>query len=158
MISQYDKYQTTGPRIIALVVDGLILLPLSIINIFIVNLNLSPIFTYSWVFIMTLAPSLYTIILHTLYGQTFGKMAAKVKVVDVNENPIMLYHAVLRSLPQIFFSFAVIFFSKSNDDFQMLITVLYAIWTVLNIIVFFVNDKRRALHDFVAGTIVVRLN
>lgn len=158
MINNYDKYQTFGPRFLASIVDGLIFLPLGLVNMAVVRLEVSPAIHYLWVLLMTIAPLCYTVILHALYGQTLGKMAGKVKVVDLNENPITFHHAVLRSLPQIFFSFAMIFFSSQFDSNLLTVTIiLYSIWSILDIIVFFVSDKRRALHDFVAGTVVIKM-
>lgn len=158
MISQYDKYQTAVSRFFALIADGLVLIPLMVINYAIRDSNLSPVALHLWILLMTLLPLLYTILFHALYGQTFGKMIVKVKVVDLDENPITFNHAVLRSLPKIFFSFIVIFFSRSQEYLLGLMTILYVVWTILDIIVFFVNDKRRALHDFIAGTVVIRLD
>lgn len=152
-----EKYQTFGPRFVAAIVDGLIFLPLAVVNYFVIGLKPSPVMAQLWVLATTLLPLLYTIILHGLYGQTLGKMATKVKVVSVNENPITLHHAVLRSLPQIFFSFMMIFFSAADGILLSLMTGAYFLWSILDIIVFFVNDKRRALHDLIAGTVVIKL-
>ncbi len=35
--------------------------------------------------------------------------------------------------------------------------ILLMIWGVADIVVFLMNDKKRALHDYVAGSVVVRL-
>jgi len=34
--------------------------------------------------------------------------------------------------------------------------VLYAVWVYGELIVLLTNKKRRALHDFLAGTVVIR--
>ena len=41
--------------------------------------------------------------------------------------------------------------------FQFLLAISL-IWTVLEILTMLTNDKRRALHDYIAGTVVVKVD
>lgn len=163
-----EKYQTFGPRFVAQIVDTLVFLPLGVVNYAVSSLDLPPAAWYLWLLIFNLAFPFYTIFMHARDGQTFGKMAVKVKVITSSENPITLHHAVVRSLPQIIFNSSLIFVSMSQtaqtdeasyfsiDSIAAFVSVLMILWSVANIAVFLFNDKRRALHDFVAGTVVVK--
>jgi uncharacterized RDD family membrane protein YckC len=115
------------------------------------------------------APVIYVILLHARYGQTLGKMAMKVKVLDVSEEPVRFAQAVIRSLPQmlpVFMASSLLISEMSpatgstGKNLLMaaatLANILYFIWSVADIIVCLVSDKKRALHDLVAGTVVVR--
>lgn len=45
----------------------------------------------------------------------------------------------------------------ANKGFWLL-TVLPGLWFVAEVLTMLTNEKRRALHDFIAGTVVVRTN
>jgi len=112
----------------------------------------------------------YSILMHGFYGQTLGKMIMKIKVVTSSEDPITLDHAVLRELPQLSFNFSLLLFTMQRNSgipeaselfsysAESIILFLMFAWLIGDIAVFFVNDKRRSLHDFIAGTIVVKIN
>jgi uncharacterized RDD family membrane protein YckC len=165
-----EKYQTFMPRVGALIIDSLVFVPLTIINYPISGLELPPAVFYLWLLTMNLAHPFYTVLMHGYYGQTLGKMVLKVKVVDLQENPITFNQAVIRSLPWIIFSSSVVFIAMSQtgaDDnisfFSMsfitiIVTVSSIIWKIADIAVFILNEKNCALHDFIAGTVVVKLN
>lgn len=164
-----ERHHPFGSRFVALIIDSIIFIPLAIINYGVNTLDLPPVLSHLWLLVMTLAQPFYTIVMHGLYGQTLGKMAVKIKVVDLYENPITFHHAVLRSLPQIFFSLILIFLSKpqttdadgilhsATATFASIMMFAALAWNLADIAVFFVNHKRRALHDFVAGTVVIEM-
>lgn len=164
-----EKYQTFAPRLAALFINIFIFLPLGIFDIWIKEAEVSPIISYIWLPILNLAYPIYSIVMHGLYGQTLGKMAMKVRVVDVSEKPISFRHAFLREFPQLLFNFSLIFIvlpqipnSEGNIEFSAnpfgnVLYFLMMIYGIANIAVFLFNDKRRALHDFIAGTVVVKV-
>jgi uncharacterized RDD family membrane protein YckC len=41
---------------------------------------------------------------------------------------------------------------------RWLVDLANVVWILTDIVVFFTNQKRRALHDFIAGTVVVRIS
>jgi uncharacterized RDD family membrane protein YckC len=153
-----EKYQTFWRRFWASLIDSLILLPLTWLAAFVFS------------FIGVLAPLLagfvsvfYYVLMHFYYGQTVGKMALKVKVVDDFEAPINLGQSLLRNLPQLFpVMFAVSFSTAGNTSdvlLVFLVTVIQGFLTMFSLadmIVCLANEKRRALHDFIAGTVVIR--
>ncbi|MEO6588303.1 MAG: RDD family protein, partial [Pyrinomonadaceae bacterium] len=135
------------------------------------NLSSSPKLNFALTIGMSAVPVLYIILLHGFYGQTLGKMAMKLKVLDISERPITFTQAVVRSLPQllpVFISASALSNQISPQDdaftnniFGIILTasyVLYSLWNLFDIIVCLSSDKKRALHDLIAGTVVVRTN
>jgi uncharacterized RDD family membrane protein YckC len=162
-----EKYKTFIPRFIALSIDIFIFLPLAIFDEWIKEANLLPTVKYLWLPVLNLAFPIYSLVMIGLYGQTLGKMAAKVKVLDLTESPVTFRQAFLRELPQLFFNTCAIFIVLPAPDEQGQIdfsanvvgTVLFAlslIWSLADILVFVISDKGRALHDYIAGTVVVK--
>ena len=102
--------------------------------------------------------------LHGWYGQTVGKMITKVKVVGAKtEVRISFRHAVLRDSSLRVASTCIGKFrgSHSRSDeltFREWTTYGIHIWLVAEFITMLTNDKRRAIHDLIAGTVVVRTN
>jgi uncharacterized RDD family membrane protein YckC len=90
----------------------------------------------------------------------------RLKVLDVSEKPITFAQAVIRSLPQLFPAFVgaslINSATEQNPDqdfieiFGILITGVTWIWQIADIIVCLSSDKKRALHDLIAGTVVVK--
>jgi|SRR5215204_1212248 len=157
-----EKYETLGKRFWASILDSIIIMLIQGIGVFI-TVFVGASATLSNVASVTtgLVAVFYIILMHYYYGQTVGKMAAKVKVLDDSESSINFGQAVLRSLPQLFpVMFAVSFSTAGDTDSEALwgglISGLTVIFEIADIIVCLSNDKRRALHDFIAGTIVVR--
>lgn len=165
-----EKYRTFLPRLLALIINTLIFVPLSVLDGMIKEAGLLPVILSVWVLLFSLAHPVYSILMHGFYGQTLGKMALKIRVVDVFENPITFQHAILREVPNIFLNFSLIFFTMSHfsgvlnfsdqlrSSAETIVIVFWICWAIGDIAVFFVNDKRRSLHDFIAGTVVIRTN
>jgi uncharacterized RDD family membrane protein YckC len=78
----------------------------------------------------------YMTLLHWLWGQTLGKMAMGVRVVDLSGEPIGMGRAIVRTLGYLI--------SEATLGVGFLIAALRA--------------DRRALHDLIAGTRVERVN
>ena len=165
------KYQTFTPRLFALIIDVLIFLPLNLLDSFFMKEASSlPVLLSLWLLVFNMAYPVYVILMHGFFGQTLGKMALKVKVVDTFEKPITFHHSILRELPSLAFNFSLMFFAMSqsfnpveNSGFASsagynTIIILVLVWSIADIAVFLFNDKRRSLHDFIAGTIVIRTN
>lgn len=159
------KYQTGWLRLIAAFIDALVFLPLSLIedNLLLPTENkLGFIF---WIIFNASVTIAYSVLLHAKYGQTLGKMVLKVKIVDISENrPITLKQAFMRDLVgSIILTFAIILMFIRFTDIQLIERgydeFLYPwvfIWTLIELVTMLTNSKRRAIHDFIAGTVVVR--
>jgi uncharacterized RDD family membrane protein YckC len=115
-----------------------------------------------------------------LWGQTPGKMAAKIKVVRVNGSAATLGNAFLRNSVETLLTlvvlvlemkavtmvstveFAATDFAKRAalmDSFVPEIAV-YIAWAtqafvLSEFVILFLNKKKRAIHDFIAGTVVI---
>jgi uncharacterized RDD family membrane protein YckC len=156
----YNKYRTGFSRLFAGLIDGLVLGIASFLILKLLNegyLILSTI-------ISTFLPIIYSVFLHARYGQTVGKMAMMVRVVDFSETKgISLKQALLRD--SIWIAFSIIGFcytliiGDTDGDESFLISVIdwiSTIWFLLEVTTMLTNKKRRAVHDFIAGTVAVR--
>ena len=163
-----EKYTTFFPRLIALLVDSFIMLPLGILTEWFRQAELPPLFFYIWIPLASLVFPVYKILMHARYGQTLGKMWMNVKVLDASEEPLKFSQAFLREIPQLIFNIGAIYlglrFLNENPESENVKSAYAAlaqvagIWALADILTFFFNVKRRALHDFLAGTVVVKTN
>ena len=163
-----EKYQTFFPRLVALLIDSFIMLPIGILDDWFRQAEFPSPFFYTWIPLSLLVSPVYIIIMHSIYGQTLGKMAMNVKVLDVSEEPIKVAQAILREMPQLIFNLGMIYLgvaffpqtleSENVKNHISVFLALFSVWGLADILVFFSNEKRRALHDFIARTVVVRIN
>jgi uncharacterized RDD family membrane protein YckC len=123
----------------------------------------------------------YNIYLLGRRGQTIGKMATHIKVIRLDGSPIGYKEAFLRHVVDFAFeiigkaSFLVALFSVPSVTFEIsgwreANTLLRnaspywgfwaqhasAVWVLSEMIVLLFNKKKRALHDFIAGTVVIK--
>jgi uncharacterized RDD family membrane protein YckC len=161
-----EKYQTFFPRFIALLIDSFIMVPLFVFDQWFREAELPHSFFYFWIPLSSLVFPAYSITMNAKFGQTLGKMWMKVKVLDVSENPLTIRQAMLRDTPQIIFSLSAIIigiialpYNENAVEMMYVFGIFNAvsgIWGLADIVVFLTNDKRRALHDLIAGTVVVK--
>jgi len=161
------RYDTFWGRFFAVWVDGVVLFVFA----YVVNTLMSV--ASAWMkspidTLMLFDVYVYSVVLHSIYGQTIGKYFLGVKVVDFkSESPIGFKQAFLRdSVPIALSLLAVIILPNFESvlaessvsslplSFQAILWVS-VLWSVLEIVTMLMNDKRRALHDFIAGTVVV---
>jgi len=165
---ELEKYATFSPRFLASIIDGLVISVLSAIIAFLGTQAGGGIQTILG-YIDTVQFAVYSVVLHTLYGQTFGKMALDVKVVDyLSEIDITFKQAFLRDcvpvVMLILLLIVSIFAPVEQADVvpdwliysMMAFGISYFMWHLLEIITMLFNEKNRALHDFIAGTVVIR--
>jgi uncharacterized RDD family membrane protein YckC len=162
-----EKYSTAAKRFGAAILDGIIFLPLILFEQLLSGLTQNTSVLNSWTLFATFAPILYSIILHYKYGQTVGKWAFAIKVLHISEKrTLTLKESILRDigylLLEIFAICYLLFLLKQNDDFYTfprfddLSTGPLFIWNVIELITMLTNSKRRAIHDFIAKSVVVR--
>src|SRR5688572_12890224 len=96
-----NRYQTLGKRIIATLIDGLVFLPIVILNVWIADADVSDRIYFVVALVETIFSIGYSVLLHWKYGQTLGKMAVKVRVLDISEKPISFWQALLRDVAYI---------------------------------------------------------
>jgi uncharacterized RDD family membrane protein YckC len=170
-------YATFGQRLAALLIDGLVLLPLVFIQFWLESISKTA--AILLVIPMTAAYSAYPIVLHGRFGQTVGKHAMGIRVVRTNGQRIGWREAWLRSSVDVAFaigntvsSFVALATIPDSEyygvDWLQRMTNLDAyapswlawtfvgvqIWAWSELVVILFNKKRRALHDFIAGTVV----
>ena len=164
-------YRTFWRRVVAGLLDALILTPLFVSEAVIYSATGG-----SAAFAITsLGGSAvffaYSIILHAKYGQTLGKRITGVRVLDVSGRSITGRQAILRDVPNIALTLVsfvlhvplllgggVPFEGDSTTVTERVDIALTFAWMVLEAGTMLTNPKRRAIHDYLAGTIVVRLD
>ena len=166
-----QKYATFWPRFWTGSVDYLVFFPLQTLILFVLSVN-HGVVAVVFLVIQQLAAWVYSVGMHAKYGQTVGKMVCKVKIVDAKtEAPIGFRQAFLRDAIPIVLTMAML---PSSIKIQMNPASLPsdgngtgysgwmlgvgAFWFLLEVLTMLTNDKRRALHDFIAGTVVIRTN
>jgi len=165
-----QKYQTFWPRFCAGFIDGLVFLPLSFVDSFLSAPERPPVIIIVWSGIIYSSYWLYSVLLHSRYGQTLGKMAMKIKVLDVSEARIPSFRqAFLRDIGYIVLntlSLAYLVYLVLAGEYvagaeisslpgRILMWASLG-WFFLEIVTMATNEKRRAFHDFIAGTVVIR--
>ena len=170
MTMDYAKYSTFWPRFWAGMVDGLIFIPLPWIYNYTFAQFESNGLRVLLIVINSCAFVIYEIWMHARYGQTVGKMLCGVKVLDVSEKPLSLRQAILRDsfylvllpigiIQDISRTLQGIDISKTTELTELDRILLYPtlIWGLIELVTMLTNRKRRALHDFIAGSVVVRV-
>ncbi len=160
-----SKYQTGWARFWAAFIDGLVFLPLGFIEDYFLLPTENKLGMISWIIFTALLSYAYSVLLHAKYGQTLGKMALKVKIIDQSETKSITFRQAfmrdsvgmaisLVAVIFLFFQFAdVKLIEKNYDEFLM---PWFFSWIIIELVTMLFNQKRRAVHDFIAGTVVVR--
>jgi uncharacterized RDD family membrane protein YckC len=176
--SKADRFDTFGPRFWTGFVDTCVLWPIGFMTTALLTLNLPKTISAGLVVLESVAWLFYTVFLHARYGQTVGKMVTKVRVVDFRtEAKISLKQAWLREgIPMAlscgFLAYEVYLILSgqlapsdihkvtATDSSKVLwtLSMLPGLWFLAEVGTMLTNSKRRALHDLIAGTVVVRTN
>ena len=124
---------------------------------------------------------LYNVYFHARWGATIGKMAMKIKVVrESDRGDIGLREALLRFAPDLAFGVLAVIGNMiavsqiSSTEYElasysgqldlmseaqplpsMAVSAATSIWTVSELVVLLLNERKRAIHDFIAGTVVI---
>ncbi|PTC03949.1 RDD family protein [Vibrio mediterranei] len=164
-----NKYSNFWRRFFAVIIDGLVFLPLQWIDEYILSGAIGSVGVFLWGVGGAILGISYYVILHAKYGQTIGKMVMKVKVVDVSESRnITVKQSCMRDIvPIIMAPFTVYayaqlaFFGKTwqsldQDSVLTIVSLIMISWVVLESVSMLFNEKRRAVHDYIAGSVVVR--
>ena len=165
-----DRYHTFGPRFWAGVVDGFVFIPISLLDIVLAAPERNAAVIIGWSIISYSVCWLYSVLLHARYGQTLGKMATHVKVLDISEQRIPtlrqafirdIGYVVLNTLSLVYLIYLVAAgqYVRGAEALHIPGQILgwaALAWFLLEIISMATNPKRRAFHDFIAATVVVR--
>ena len=163
------RYKTFWPRLGAAFLDSAALAPLVWVDQVLWNFTSSSILIFLWVLTYQALSISYAVGFLYYFGQTPGKMATGVLILDNGERRLTLGQAILRNIVQVILVPIFILVVSNNllagrlanrglGDYRFLMwfAVAMMVWGVLEFITMLFNSKRRAIHDFIAGTVVVR--
>jgi uncharacterized RDD family membrane protein YckC len=174
------NYKTIWQRIYAVIIDGLLILPLAPLLFWLNYLSK----TSAMIDMVPMAIIGYGYIIYCSgrFGQTVGMWVMGIRIVKVDGSPIgwreawlrnlvdivlvvlsMISHfIVLRSIPDS--AYYGVSWWQQQLNLSVYIPLWYmwlhkvnTIWGVSDILAILLNQKRRALHDFIAGTVVIAL-
>jgi len=164
MSISYANFRT---RLLAAIVDELILIPLSIAFGYIEVNSIPSFITVSFSYSLLYAG--YFIYSHFKFGQTVGKRLFSIKVVNVfdEKNHISLLQSLKREGVLLMFDVVLlVYFSievmKTNNiedashDYSSIVGNCSLAWVCIELITMLTNKKRRALHDFLGNSVVVK--
>jgi uncharacterized RDD family membrane protein YckC len=162
------RFDTVWARFAAGILDGLVLLPVGILDTVIFSQQI-PWLSISWIPITFSAWWLYSVIGHKLYGKTVGKHLMKVVVLDnKTETLISWKQSIVRDIFPIVANTAaatidIYTIANALTELPFALEVVFQvffysglIWLILEIVTALTNDRRRAFHDIIAGTVVVK--
>jgi uncharacterized RDD family membrane protein YckC len=169
--SAANQYRTFWRRFWAGVIDALVLWPLLWVDEAIGARTGSAPLLVLWSVFYSLSGVAYTIVLHGRYGQTIGKVILGVKVLDVSGSRLSMKQAVLRDsvllvlvlgglvvdLPSIAAGRNPYADGVELTTVQLILLNATLAWFVVELVTMLSNARRRALHDFIAGSVVVRV-
>jgi uncharacterized RDD family membrane protein YckC len=161
-----DKYDIFSRRFFAGLIDGLVLLPIGLLITFTRTDNI--VVLIAGTFIMYSSAYVYSVYFHWQTGQTFGKKWMNIRVVDKDENRLLTFEQSFKrdsiyiftetiGLIAISYQIAKLGHLPSNDSLvSQILDWLGAVWFLLEIITMVSNKKRRALHDILADSVVIK--
>jgi uncharacterized RDD family membrane protein YckC len=162
-----EKYGTAGRRILATFIDTIVFIPIIIVDY---NLTESsnPWIIIVWLILSDIIYFSYSILMHAKYGQTIGKMLSGITVMNLKEERhVNLKESVLRDSVWIFVSLTGFFYflimallnpDRTTENFLLYDDyngIVAGIWLIIELVSMMTNKKRRAVHDYIAGSVVV---
>jgi uncharacterized RDD family membrane protein YckC len=166
------------PRIVAGLVDGAITLAAAKLFIILRSNSLDgylAVTLFGFIFFR-----LYHILFVALWGQTPGKMIAHIHVVQLDGSPVGWIHAILRNSVETAIVMVVVYFEIQASlhvpaaDFAKAMaeqrdamikalmphdigymTLVSKLYVYSEYVVMFMNKRKRAIHDFIGGTVVI---
>jgi len=162
------KYQTGLRRLGTAIVDSIVFIPLLFVEQWVFSKTNNPYVIISWGIFISFLPLFYSVFLHYKYGQTIGKWVAGVKVLDISESKTLTFRqSLLRDSFYLvialigLFYFAFLIFQKDNagnsyNEYNSFTEQAFLWWTIIELISMLTNQKKRAVHDYIAKSVVVR--
>jgi uncharacterized RDD family membrane protein YckC len=178
------QYAGFWRRLIAIFLDTMIVF-YPLIQLLSINVsNFGSLFVLSFIF--QSLPFIYNICLLGICGQTLGMMVVRVRVEKLNQEKIKWKEAFLRYAVNVFVAILFLLmeyfyfsgvdeallvgknysqffleFRNSNSTFNLISKIIASfswIWTFSEVAVLLMNEKKRAIHDYIAGTVVVNVS
>ncbi len=157
------RYTTFWKRFFASIIDGIFLtVAVLICQVFMNESTQEVVFTF--------IPFVYSILMHGHSGQTIGKQFTGIQVVNFKDEKAINYLQAFKrdAIPLLALIIMYVLSSylpaneaEINPESLLYISISilgasHAIWYVLEFITMLLNKKRRAIHDFIASTVVIR--
>ena len=174
------RYAGFGPRLAAAIVDTMVFAPIIALSFW--TLSSSREVALGLQVPVALLFAFYNIYFIGRWGQTVCKMAVRIKVVALDGEPAGFRRALYRHSVDLAFSLLqsaltmYALFSITSVEYDALgawqridllnertssvntvIDWLYVAWFWSELAVLLMNEKRRALHDYIAGTVVIHI-
>jgi len=162
MLKVAKEYRTGWRRAGAAIADSILLLPVGVLlTEFAYGSGEYWLRTTAYISAVCL-PYVYSIVMHALRGQTVGKMLFRILVRDVTLQRIRFSNAVRRDLVPVVATVAILVAEYTAEDplldqLAVIVNSLFLVWTALELLTMLFSDRRRALHDVIGGTVVVRV-
>ena len=163
-----QKYQTGFKRLGAAFIDGIVFTPFILIHQWLIERTNNTFLLISLTIFTPFLTLFYSIFAHYKYGQTIGKWVVGVKVLDVSETKMLtLRQSILRDsfyltieiIGLLYFTFLVLQTGQTEyilDDYRNFADQPILWWTIIELITMLTNSKKRAVHDFLAKSVVIR--
>jgi uncharacterized RDD family membrane protein YckC len=163
-----ERYYSFWRRLGAGILDGLVLLPISFLAAKLINPE-NPYSSFTWTVVQSSFFILYNVLFTGLGGQTIGKILLGIKVLDINEKEVIgIKRAFIRDAFPIILEVAGLLILGLQISGQItsdrigslaenVISNAWTWWFIAELITMFLNPKRRAIHDFLACSVVISL-
>ena len=180
VLHPYYKYKNFWRRVFAQLLDGLLLglLWVVLVGLFLFSgfMTIDPMMPFHLTSVFGLMAFSYSIFFHGKFGQTVGKMVCDIKVIDVSEKRALGFkQAFLRDIvPLVSTVLSGLLISLATYDAISIEDMAQRIesspllkicrffngyiswWFILEIVTMLTNSRRRAIHDFIARSVVVK--
>jgi uncharacterized RDD family membrane protein YckC len=166
-MAMLNRYFTFWPRFWAGCMDVLVLVPVGLADHWLWDQDASTAVRVVWFAFASTAALLYRILLHGLWGQTVGKRIMGIRVLDVSGSALKMWQAILRD--SLWLAFTAWFVAsqlpwvlRGVDPSQVPVAQMgwlpwvTAIVLLAELMTMLGNARRRALHDLLAGSVVIR--
>lgn len=175
------RYAGFGPRFSANLIDFLIFVPISIGLLWLDALSWEVALVV--IFLRVYFSAIYNVYFHGRWGRSIGKFVMKIRVTKLNGESIVYKQAFYRySVDLCLATISIIallmgMLSMSKSDYETAdfvqrtamvqqsapfwnewIGLTGKIWFWSEVVVLLFNKKRRAIHDFIAGTVVIHMD
>ncbi|MDT0593223.1 RDD family protein [Glaciecola petra] len=168
---EVSKYSTFWRRLFAAIIDGIIFAFILYVEslVFGVEDSTQDILLQA---LNGVQLAIYAIFMHGYFGQTIGKMIMEVKVLNHDtETEINVKQALRRESVNLVLNISwviIILVVATSLEMSGTISVglsyavigfgiLVMVWGISEFVTMLFNDKRRALHDYIGKTVVVRI-
>ncbi len=161
------KYHTGFRRLGAAIIDSIIFTPLLMVDLWVLNQTDNVWIVFLWTVFNAALYYFYSIFFHYKFGRTIGKWVTGIKVLDISEAKLLSFkqaflrdslYLVLQIIGLLYFLYKV---ASTGDldiiimDYRNFIDYSFLAWMVLELVSMLTNEKRRAIHDWLAGSVVI---